>query len=74
MSAVSLSIWRDDISGKGAELSRPSKERMSWRMPLASWGALAAVCSRSRAGMLFWPTYRVVSVLSGSGAGEKLEW
>jgi hypothetical protein len=53
MSVVSLSIWRDDISGKGAELSRPSRERMSERMPLPCWASLAAVCSRSRAGMLF---------------------
>jgi hypothetical protein len=56
MSSVSRSRWRDDISGKGAELSRPSRERMSWRISWASCGSLADVCSRSRAGMLFWPT------------------
>ena len=56
MSKVNLSRWREDISGKGAELSRPSRERMSWRIPLTSWGSLAEVCSRSKAGMLFWPT------------------
>ncbi len=66
MSEVILSRWREDINGKGAELSRPSKERMSWRIPLASWGSVE-VCSLSRAGMLFWPTYRAVSALSGSG-------
>lgn len=32
MSDVSLSRCREDMSGKGAELSSPSRERMSWRM------------------------------------------
>lgn len=68
-SEVSLSRWREDMSGKGAELSSPRRERMSWRISLTSWGSFAAVCSLRRAGMLFWPTYRVVSLLSGS-AGQ----
>ncbi len=72
MSEVILSRWREDISGKGAELSRPSKERMSWRIPLASWGSVD-VCSLSRAGMLFWPTYRAVSAMSGSDARVRKE-
>jgi hypothetical protein len=44
---------------------------MSARISLASWGSDTDVCSLSRAGMLFWPTYRVVSLLSGSGAGQE---
>lgn len=55
ISDVSLSRWRDDISGKGAELSNPRRERMSARISLASWGSLE-VCSRSSAGNEFWPT------------------
>jgi hypothetical protein len=65
MSDVSLSRCREDISGKGAELSSPRRERMSWRITFASCGSLD-VCSLSRAGMLFCPTYRVVSAASGS--------
>jgi len=68
MSWVRRSKWREDISGKGAELSSPSRERMSWRMTFTSWGSLADVCSLSKAGMLFWPTYRVISAASGSGS------
>lgn len=40
---------------------------MSARISLASRGSATDVCSLSRAGMLFWPTYRVVSVVSASG-------
>jgi hypothetical protein len=39
---------------------------MSWRMTLTSSGSLVEVCSFSRAGMLFWPTYLVISTVSGS--------
>jgi hypothetical protein len=70
ISEVSLSRWREDISGKGAELSRPRRDCMSWRIPMTSCGSLPEAVSLSRAGMLFWPTYRVVSVLSGSGEGS----
>lgn len=61
MSCVSLSRWRDDMRGKGAESSRPKMERMSWRMvstPSPSRPGVCVAgepCSRSRAGMLFWP-------------------
>jgi len=66
MSAVNLFRCREDINGNGAELSRPKRERMSWRMTLTSSGSLVEVCSFSRAGMLFWPTYLVISTVSGS--------
>ena len=57
MSDVSLSRCREDMSGKGAELSSPSRERMSWRIKFTSCGSsVAAVCSLRSAGMLFWPT------------------
>lgn len=39
---------------------------MSWRMTLTSSGSLLDVCSLSSAGMLFWPTYLVISAFSGS--------
>lgn len=67
MSAVSFSRWREDISGKGAELSRPKMERMSCRMlSTPAWRSLGEVCSLSRAGMLFCPRYLVTSADSGS--------
>jgi hypothetical protein len=53
ISDVSLLRWRADISGNGAELSRPRRDRMSWRITFTSSGLLVAVCSRSRAWMLF---------------------
>ncbi len=67
MSEVSLLRWREDINGNGAELSRPKRDCMSWRITLTSCGSLVEVCSRSKAGMLFWPTYLVISAFSGSG-------
>lgn len=67
MSAVSFSRWREDMSGKGAELSRPKMERMSCRMlSTPAWRSLGEVCSLNRAGMLFCPRYLVTSADSGS--------
>ena len=67
MSWVSLSMWREDIKGNGAVLSSPNMERMSWRMvSTLFWGSFGEACSRRRAGILFWPRYRVASADSGS--------
>lgn len=49
--------WCDDMSGKGAELSNPSMDRMSLRMSPLSLLSFVPDCSRSNAGILFWPTY-----------------
>lgn len=54
MSAVNLSRCLEDMRGKGAELSSPRIDRMSWRMWSTPSGWLfGADCSLSRAGMLF---------------------
>lgn len=67
MSEVMRSRCRDDMSGKGAELSSPKMDLMSWRM-YSTPSCGSDVCSRKRAGMLFWPRYRDTSAESPSTA------
>lgn len=56
------------MRGNGAELSRPRMERISRRMSPLSVLSLVPDCSRSNAGILFWPTYRSLTGSDSSSA------
>lgn len=55
MSRVRLSICFIDISGNGADVSRPKIGLMSLRMSLPSLELVELGCSLSKAGIEFWP-------------------
>ena len=51
MSLTNFEMCLEDINGKGAVLSSPRMDCISWR--IFSVGSLGSVCSLRRAGMLF---------------------